>query len=408
MNCRFCGGVLTHEFVDLVAAPPSNAYLKPEQLNAPEVYYPLKLYVCMDCLLVQVDEYEKAERLFSPEYAYFSSVSTTWLSHCKAYADSIRRRLRLDSRSLVVEIASNDGYLLQYFQQEGIPVLGVEPTRSTAAVAIGKGIETLQEFFTTPVARDLAGQGRKADLVIGNNVLAHVPDIRDFVGGMAALLKPSGVITVEFPHLLRLVLGRQFDTIYHEHFSYLSLSFVQRLFAENGLLVFDVDELPTHGGSLRVYAAHSSRDSVQQCAGVGKVLADEERAGMRGLGFYSGFQEKVDAIKHGFLKFLVEQASAGKVVAGYGAAAKGNTLLNYCGIKRDMIPFVVDRSPHKQGLFLPGSHIPIVVEEELRRARPDYVVIFPWNLRTEIMNQLSYVREWGSRFVVAVPEIEIR
>jgi 2-polyprenyl-3-methyl-5-hydroxy-6-metoxy-1,4-benzoquinol methylase len=393
--------------VDLVAAPPSNGYLKEDDLSKAEAYFPLKLYVCMNCFLVQVDEYEKAENIFSDTYAYFSSFSTTWLEHSKVFADAMTRRAALGPDSLVVEVASNDGYLLQYFKERGIPVLGIEPTRGTADVARGKGIETLQEFFSTAVARRLASENVRADLVIGNNVLAHVPAINDFVHGLSVIVKPTGLVSVEFPHLLRLVEGCQFDTIYHEHFSYLSLIFVQRLFAENGLRVIDVEELTTHGGSLRVIAVRSESRDFEASARVQKVLADERTSGLTQSSYYEGFQDRVDTIKNDFLRFLIDQKAKGEVVAGYGAAAKGNTLLNYCGVKPDLIKFVVDRSPHKQGHYLPGSHIPVVSEDRIREEKPHFIVIFPWNLKSEIMRQLAYVRDWGAKFVFAVPRLEI-
>jgi 2-polyprenyl-3-methyl-5-hydroxy-6-metoxy-1,4-benzoquinol methylase len=407
VNCRFCGETLKHEFVDLVASPPSNAYLTQDDLGSPESYFPLKLYVCSSCFLVQIDEYEKSGRLFADNYAYFSSYSTTWLAQCKAYAESIRRRLDLGPHSLVVEVASNDGYLLQYFKQAGIPVLGIEPTKSTASAAREKGIETIEAFLTRELAQQTVNGGVTADLLIGNNVLAHVPDINDFVEGLALLLKPGGVLTMEFPHLLRLVEECQFDTIYHEHFSYLSLVFVNKLFTRHGLVIFDVEELPTHGGSLRVYAAHLDRDHLKISRSVEEILSREETHGLTTMVFFEGFQARVNALKNAFLRFLIEQKELGKVVVGYGAAAKGNTLLNYCGVKPDLIPFVVDRSPHKQGHYLPGSHIPIVSEDRIREIRPDFVVIFPWNLEQEITEQLAYVREWDGRFVTAIPKLRV-
>jgi hypothetical protein len=405
VRCRFCHTELTQRFVDLVASPPSNAYLKAEDLGKPEVYFPLKLFVCGTCFLVQVDEYESRERLFSNDYAYFSSVSATWVAHCREYAEMAIRRFGLGRSSRVVEVASNDGCLLTFFQDAGIPSLGIEPTASTARAAREKGIETLQEFLTAESARRLAAEGRTAGLLVGNNVLAHVPDINDFVRGLATLLEPEGVITMEFPHLLRLIDECQFDTIYHEHFSYLSAIFVTRLFESHDLSVFDIEKLATHGGSLRIFAAHRGRQ--RETAAVADVLAEERRRGLALPSFFGGFQERVDGVKREFLDFLLQARREGRRVAGYGAAAKGNTLLNYCGVKPDLLDFVVDRSPHKQGLYLPGSHIPIVDEGHLIRERPGYIVILPWNLKEEIMEQLSYAREWGARFVTAIPRLRV-
>jgi SAM-dependent methyltransferase len=407
VNCRFCGETLKHEFVDLVASPPSNAYLTQSDLGRPEFYFPLKLFVCSSCFLVQIDEYEKSEKLFSDSYAYFSSYSTTWLAQCKSYAESIRRRLALGTHSLVIEVASNDGYLLQYFKEVGIPVLGIEPTKSTASAAREKGIETIEAFLTRELAQQTVNRGVAADLLIGNNVLAHVPDINDFVEGLALLLKPQGVLTMEFPHLLRLVEECQFDTIYHEHFSYLSLVFVNKLFDRHGLVIFDVEQLPTHGGSLRVYASHMDRDKMKNSRSVEEILSLERSHGLTTMEFFEGFQARVNAVKNEFLNFLIEQKGLGKVVIGYGAAAKGNTLLNYCGVKPDLLPFVVDRSPHKQGHYLPGSHIPIVEEDRIRERKPDFIVIFPWNLKQEITQQLAYIRDWGARFVTVIPALRV-
>jgi SAM-dependent methyltransferase len=407
MTCRFCAAALTHQFVDLVNSPPSNDYLSAEDLNAPEVYLPLKLFVCDKCLLVQIDEYKKADQLFSKEYAYFSSYSTSWLAHCKGYTHEMISRFEFSSESLVVEIASNDGYLLQYFKERNIPVLGIEPTKSTATVARQKGIETLTEFFGINFAHKMVKYNGKADLLLGNNVLAHVPDINDFVGGMKIALKEQGVITMEFPHLLQLVWNNQFDTIYHEHFSYLSFTTVKRIFSAHGLKMFDVQEIPTHGGSLRIFARHNDDQSKSVMPSVTLLLEKEKKAGVKTLGFYDGFQLKVDNVKMDFLKFLLEKKAENKKVVAYGAAAKGNTLLNYCGVRHDLISFVVDASPHKQGKFLPGSHIPIVSETKIKETKPDYVIIFPWNIKEEIVNQLSYINEWGARFVVAIPSLQI-
>jgi SAM-dependent methyltransferase len=407
MKCRFCASLLTHQFVDLVNSPPSNDYLSAEDLNAPEVYLPLKLFVCDQCLLVQLDEYKKADQLFSKEYAYFSSYSTSWLAHSKRYTDEMITRFGFGSQSLVVEIASNDGYLLQYFKERNVTVLGIEPTESTATVARQKGIETLTEFFGINFAYEMVKEKGKADLLLGNNVLAHVPDINDFVGGMKIALKEQGVITVEFPHLLQLVWNNQFDTIYHEHFSYLSFTTVKKIFEAHGLEMFDVQEISTHGGSLRIFARHIEDQSKSVLPSVSALLEKEKQAGLTTPAFYDGFQVKVDQVKIDFLKFLVEKKTERKKVVAYGAAAKGNTLLNYCGVRHDLINFVVDASPHKQGKFLPGSHIPVVNEARIRDEKPDYIIILPWNIKEEIVNQLSYVKEWGCKFVMAIPQIEI-
>ncbi len=407
MQCRFCNNPLTHEFIDLVNAPPSNFFLTKEQLNEPEIFYPLKLYVCDKCFLVQVDEYKKSDDIFNKDYAYFSSFSTTWLDHAKTYVDMITDRLRLSAASHVMEIASNDGYLLQYFLKKQIPCLGIEPSANTAKGARGKGIETLEEFFGAEFAAGLAQKREKADLIIGNNVLAHVPDINDFVSGLKIALKNNGVLTMEFPHLMRLIQENQFDTIYHEHFSYLSFHTVRRIFAKHGLVLFDVEELATHGGSLRIYARHDEDDSKPVTSNVAELLEKEAARGMLTLDYYLGIQQKADKVKYALVSFLIEQKKARKKIAAYGAAAKGNTILNYCGIKKDLIEFVVDASPHKQGKFLPASHIPVVKEDEIKRFKPDYVLVLPWNIKNEIMGQLSYIREWGGKFVVAVPDLKI-
>lgn len=404
MKCRFCQNQLTHEFIDLVNSPPSNSFLSLEELNQPEVFYPLKLFVCEKCLLVQIDEYKKSEEIFSDEYAYFSSFSSTWLEHARRYVEMVTARLGLNKESFVIEIGSNDGYLLQYFKEKNIPCLGIEPAKSTADVARDKGVEVITEFFDVKLAERLVKEGRKADLILGNNVLAHVPDINNFVEGLKILLEKNGVITLEFPHLMRLVEENQFDTIYHEHFSYLSFHTVTRIFSEHGLVLFDVDELPTHGGSLRIYAMQEEDRSHEITPNVKFLLDKEFSVGINDLSYYSDFQEKADKIKYDLLSFLLAQKREGKKVIAYGAAAKGNTLLNYCGIKKDLIQFVVDASPHKQGKFLPGSHIPVVAECEIRRLKPDFVLILPWNIREEIIQQLKYIREWGGNFVLPIPE----
>lgn len=407
MNCRFCNTPLSQVFLDLGTAPPSNSFLKPEDLNAPETYYPLKLFVCPDCFLVQVDEVKRSAEIFSSEYVYFSSFSSTWLAHAKAYVEATLPRLGLGASSLVMEIASNDGYLLQYVRQAGVPALGVEPTASTAKAAREKGVETLEEFFGVALAERLAAEGRQADLIIGNNVLAHVPDINDFVGGLRTALKPGGLVNLEFPHLYRLVESAQFDTVYHEHFSYLSLSTVRRIFSAQGLRVFDVEELPTHGGSLRIHARREDDPKAQDTERLNAVLRMEQAAGMLSPGYYLGFQERVERIKAELLGFLAEQTLARKTVAAYGAAAKGNTLLNFCGVKAGQVAFVCDASPHKQGLFLPGSRIPVLHPDAIAKERPDFVLILPWNIKDEIMAQLSFIRQWGGRFVTPIPSPEI-
>jgi 2-polyprenyl-3-methyl-5-hydroxy-6-metoxy-1,4-benzoquinol methylase len=407
MNCRFCNTALHHEFIDLVNAPPSNSFLTEEQLNEPETSYPLKLYVCEKCWLVQIDEYKKFDEIFGRNYVYFSSYSRSWLDHSRQYVDAITGRLGLNSTSQVVEIASNDGYLLQYFRKKRIPCLGIEPTRSTAQVAREKGIPVIEDFFGTALAHELVYQGKRADLLIGNNVLAHVPNINDFVQGLRLALKDEGVITMEFPHLMRLVEQNQFDTIYHEHFSYFSFIAVQRIFEAHDLVIFDVEELPTHGGSLRIYAGHRHDWAKDVSANINRLLNMEIAAGMKKVDYYQAFQAKADQVKSELLSFFVQQKQARKKVAAYGAAAKGNTLLNYCGIRKDMILFVVDASPHKQGKFLPGSHIPIVGERQLKKVKPDYVIILPWNIQEEITDQLSYIREWNAKFVVPIPGIKI-
>ena len=406
MNCRFCGTALVDVFLDLGGAPPSNAFLSADQLNEPEQFFPLRLFTCSNCYLVQVDEVQKHDVLFSNSYVYFSSYSSTWLDHARSYVTLATQRLGLDGRSLVMEVASNDGYLLQYVKALGIPCVGVEPTASTAACARKLGIESIESFFGRRFADDFVSTRRPVDLVIGNNVLAHVPNINDFVSGLAEILTADGVVTVEFPHLLRLVALRQFDTVYHEHFSYFSLRTVQRIFAAHGLQIWDVEELPTHGGSLRVWAcrAGSDRDSSESVAA---LLEKEHAAGMTEISYYRGFQPLADSVKNDFLAFLLDCKRQGKLVVGYGAAAKGNTLLNYAGVRPDLLPFVVDASRHKQGLFLPGSHIPVHSEQQIRTSKPDFVVIFPWNLKHEIANQLDYIREWNGRFVTAVPAMVV-
>ena len=409
MKCRHCNTPLHDQhdlFADLGSAPPSNAFLSERDLNQAEPHFPLKVLTCPECRLVQVDEVQRHEDLFSNDYVYFSSYSSSWLAHARHYVEAACERLALGAGSLVVEVASNDGYLLQYLAQRGIPCLGIEPTAGTAEAARAKGLETIGEFFGRQLGERLRIERGPADLVLGNNVLAHVPDINDFVAGFAALLAPGGAVTVEFPHLMQLVQQGQFDTIYPEHFSYLSLHTVQRIFAAQGLVVWDVEALTTHGGSLRVWAQHRANARPVD-ARVAALLREEVAAGMNEPAFYRGMQARADRIKNDLLAFLIEQWRAGKTVAAYGAAAKGNTLLNYAGVRRDLLPFVVDASVHKQGRFLPGSRIPVVNEAVLRDTRPDFVLVLPWNLREEIGAQLAYVRAWGGRFVTAVPALVI-
>jgi SAM-dependent methyltransferase len=405
-ECRFCGAPLAHTFVDLGMSPIANNILSEEQLTAMEPFFPLHALACDQCFLVQLEEFESPESIFS-DYSYFSSYSTSWLEHCRRYAEMATERFGLDGRSQVVELASNDGYLLQYFVERGVPVLGVEPAANVAEVARQRGIPTEVEFFGHDVARSLAAERRQADLLIGNNVLAHVPDLNDFVGGMKELLAPGGTITMEFPHLERLIEERQFDTIYHEHFSYFSLLTVRRVFAAHDLNVFDVDELPTHGGSLRIYACHADDGSRQVSDAVRSLEAREERAGLTDISTYVSFGQAVHQEKREILESLIGLKNEGKTIVGYGAPAKGNTLLNFCGIGTDFIEFTADRSPHKQGRFLPGSHIPIRAPEEIERTRPDVVFILPWNLREEIMEQLRFVSDWGGRFLVRAPALEL-
>lgn len=404
--CRSCGAGLKHTFIDLGMSPLANSYIKPEQMNRMEPFYPLHVYVCEKCLLVQLEQFSTPQDIFS-DYAYFSSFSDSWLAHARTYVDMIVDRFRLDRNSKVVEIASNDGYLLKNFVARDIPVLGVEPAANVAEVASGKGIPTKVAFFGEKTARNLTEDGWAADLIIGNNVLAHVPELNDFVSGLKVLLKPTGLVTMEFPHLLQLVEQNQFDTIYHEHFSYFSFIAVERVFGRHGMKLFDVEELPTHGGSLRIYACHDSDTSKPIEARAKELKAREEKIGFDSLGHYLSFGTRVEATKRKLLSFLIAARQEGKRVVGYGAPAKGNTLLNYCGIRTDFIDYTVDRSPHKQGHFLPGVHIPIYEPERVRTTRPDYLMILPWNIRDEVMQQMSYIREWGGKFVVPIPEVRV-
>lgn len=405
-TCRFCGNAALETFVDLGLSPLANSYVAPDRLGRMEPFYPLHAYVCDGCRLVQLAEFETSEHIFS-HYAYFSSYSESWLAHAKRYCERIVPRFKLGASSQVIEIASNDGYLLQYMKQAGVKVLGIEPAKNVAAAAIARGIPTLIKFFGVALARELNRDGRQADLLIGNNVLAHVPDLNDFVAGIKLVLKPRGVVTMEFPHLARLIEECQFDTIYHEHFSYFSLHTVERVFARHGLTLFDVDELPTHGGSLRIYARHSDADAHEVTPRIAALKAAEERMGLTAPETYRSFAAHVTALKRDILDFLIDVRRRGKTVVGYGAPAKGNTLLNYCGIRSDMIDYTVDLSPHKQGQYLPGSRLPIYAPNRIRETRPDYVVILPWNLKDEVMAQLSYIRDWGGRFVTFVPSVAV-
>jgi SAM-dependent methyltransferase len=405
-TCRFCGTDLRYSFVDLGMSPLCERYVPADRLDEMEPFYPLLALVCHECLLVQLGEYVAAEDIFS-EYAYFSSYSDSWVEHARRYAHRMIAELGLGPKSLVVEVASNDGYLLQHFLEQGVPVLGIEPAANVARVAEGRGVPTIVRFFGRALAHELAAQGRKADLVVGNNVLAQVPDLNDFVEGLAAILKPSGTLTLEFPHLLRLIEGNQFDTIYHEHFSYFSLHTAQRILEAHGLAVFDVEELPTHGGSLRIFAAPSGSGRTNGAGRLERVRAEEQRAGLTTLEGYGSFAPRVAEAKWRLLEFLIGARRSGRTVVGYGAPGKGNTLLNYCGVRTDLLDFVVDRNPYKQGKFLPGTRVPIHAPERLREARPDYVLILPWNLEREIVSQLAYIREWGGRFVVPIPSVRI-
>ena len=405
MDCRHCNIELKNVFVDLDSSPPSNAYLTDPTVD--EASYPLRVLVCDNCWLVQTEDYAAADELFDPDYAYFSSFSPSWLKHSEAYVNAMVDRFELDAQSCVVEVAANDGYLLQYVVDAGVPCYGVEPTASTAKAAREKGIDIVEEFFGEALGKRLAESGRAADLTAANNVLAHVPDINDFVKGFTEILKPNGVSTFEFPHLGLLVSEGLFDTIYHEHYSYLSLTAVKRIFAESGLTVFDVERLTTHGGSLRVFAQRTDTGTHAVTDAVTALLAEEAEAGVSTLSYYEGFQERVNDIRAGLLAFLDQAEADGKSVAAYGAAAKGNTLLNFSGVKADRILFVVDANPHKQGQFLPGSRIPIVDEAAIRDQRPDYVLVLPWNLMDEISSQLSYISDWGAKLVRAVPALEV-
>ena len=406
MNCRYCKKFLNHKFIDLGYAPPSNAYLTVSDLNKPEIYYPLKVMVCDKCWLVQTEDYTKAGELFNSNYAYFSSTSIFWLKHAKNYAKKIIEQLNLNSDSFVIEVASNDGYLLKNFHETGVPCLGIEPTASTAKEAEKLGIPVIREFFGEKLGKKLASEHKKADLIVGNNVYAHVPDINDFTKGLKLALKLNGVITLEFPHLMHLIKNTQFDTIYHEHFSYLSLFTVSKIFASAGLRIWDVEKISTHGGSLRVFGCHAD-DKRQTTKKVQQVIYEEISLGMQRLDFYLKFQQRADKIKNDLIEFLIKEKKKRKKIAAYGAAAKGNTLLNYAGVKSDLIPFVCDASSAKQNKYMPGSHIPIVSEEKIREFKPDYVLIMPWNIKEEIIKQLSYIKEWNAKFVIVASKLRI-
>lgn len=406
LACRFCGSILEHTFCDLGVSPLANSFLAENQLNKMEPFYPLHAYVCGECFLVQLQEFESPKNIFN-DYAYFSSYSDTWLQHCSNYTDSIVRKYGLTSESLVIEVASNDGYLLNFFKQKGIQVLGIEPASNVAKAAIDSGIETLVGFFDSSLGEKLASQGKLADLVVANNVLAHVPDINTFVQGFKHILKPSGVVTVEFPHLLSLIKYTQFDTIYHEHFSYLSLMTTRKIFKQHGLEVFDVEELSTHGGSLRVYIKHIENSNIKIKDSVEKIINKEKEARLDLLEPYLEFSSKVSSVKNELLKFLITAKQQGRSIIAYGAAAKGNTLLNYGGIKSDLIDYAVDKNPYKQHKYLPGSHIPVFAVEKIKETKPDYILILPWNLREEIIQQLDYVKAWGGKFVTPIPQVKV-
>ncbi len=406
-TCRFCNTPLRHTFVDLGMSPISNAYVKAEDLKGMEAFYPLHVYVCERCFLVQLEEFQSRDQIFNDEYAYFSSYSKSWLEHARNYSLMMMERFGYGQHSLVVEIASNDGYLLKNFVEKGIPVLGVEPAENCARAAEEVGVRTLVRFFGTDTAKEMVAKGFRADLLIGNNVLAHVPDINDFVAGQKIILADSGVITMEFPHLVQLMEHNQFDTIYHEHFSYLSLLAVERIFAAHGLVIFDVEEIPTHGGSLRIYARHAEDTGKPVTERVTALREREEQAGLREIATYTAFGERAKRTKWRLLEFLIEAKRAGKTIVGYGAPAKGNTLLNYCGVRNDFLEYTVDVSPHKQGKYLPGTHLPILAPEAIAETKPDYLLILPWNLKEEIMEQMAHIRDWGGKFVVPIPEVKV-
>lgn len=405
-TCRFCSNSGLHRFVDLGLTPLSNAFIKEAELNKYEIYYPLTTYICESCFLVQLEQYESPKDIFT-EYAYFSSFSDSWLSHAQQYANRMITRMGLHSESRVIELASNDGYLLQYFVERGIPVLGVEPAQNVAMQAVEKGIPTLTEFFGTDIVPAIRSAYGSADLLIGNNVLAHVPNLNDFVAGMQRILSPQGVITMEFPHVYQLIRGNQFDTIYHEHFSYFSFLTAQKVFLDHQLEIFDVEEIFTHGGSLRIFAKHLEDRSKKVTAQVSEMIEQEKEAGLHRLETYLGFADSVALVKRNILKFLIKRKDAGKRIAGYGAPAKGNTLLNYCGIGTDLVDYVVDKNPYKQGLYLPGTRIPIHSPEKIGETKPDYVIIMPWNIQDEVMKQTEYIRQWGGQWVLFIPDVKV-
>jgi len=407
MKCRHCSSELKHTFVDLGISPPSNSYVSKDALKEAEKCYPLKVMVCDHCWLVQTEDFVQVDAMFASDYAYFSSYSTSWLDHAKNYVEKVSSKFYLNSNSIVVEIAANDGYLLQYIKDKNIPCYGIEPTHGTAQVAREKGIEIVEEFFGVNIARSLAKQGRQADLMIANNVLAHVPDINDFVKGFSILLKSNGIATFEFPHLLNLMNNNQFDTIYHEHYSYLSFTAVCNIFDFNGLAVFDVEQIPTHGGSLRVYAQLSDSGSYKVNTNVLDLKEKENLAGINRINTYQGFQKQAEDTKNNFLSFLNKTKNDGHSVVGYGAAAKGSTFLNFSGVRADLLPYVVDKSIAKQDKFMPGSRVPIMSEAQLKKDKPDYIVIFPWNIQDEIIQQLTYIREWGGKFVIFIPSMRV-
>ena len=406
LNCRFCNELLINIFVDLGISPLSNAFLKKEMLNYVEKKYSLCAYVCDNCFLVQLPEFEKPENIFK-DYAYFSSYSSTWLQHAENYTNLIIKKFSFDQKSLVIEIASNDGYLLQFFKKKNIPILGIEPAVNVAKVAKEKGIPTITKFFSVDTANELKKDCKLADLIIGNNVLAHVPNLNDFVKGLKILLKPTGVITLEFPHILQLIQKNQFDTIYHEHFSYFSLFTAKKIFSFHGLAIFDVDEISTHGGSLRIYVKHTEYDDISINERVNILLEKERQSGLENISTYTNFTKKVEDVKGKLQEFFISAKNSGKKIVCYGAAAKGNTLLNYCNIGSDFIDYVVDQNPYKQGLFLPGTHIPIKNPDEIRKTKPDYLIIIPWNLKEEIMEEIKYIRNWGGKFMIPIPEVKI-
>jgi len=407
MKCRHCSAELKHIFIDLGSSPPSNSYLSEEALKEPEQWYPLKVMVCDHCLLVQTEDFVKVDTMFASDYAYFSSYSTSLLDHAKNYVEDVTSKFYLNSNSTVVEVAANDGYLLQYIKDKNIQCYGIEPTHNTAQAAREKGIEIVEEFFGVDVASRLEKKGRQADLMIANNVLPHVPDINDFVKGFSILLKPNGFATFEFQHLLNLINNNQFDTIYHEHYSYLSLTAVCNIFDFNGLTVFDVEQIPTHGGSLRVYAQLSDSGRYKVNTNVLDLKEKENREGINSINTYRGFQEKAEDIKNNFVSFLIKTKNNGHSVVGYGAAAKGSTLLNFSGVRPDLLPYVIDKSDAKQNKFMPGSRVPIMSEIQLKKDKPDYIVIFPWNIQDEVIEQLAYIREWGGKFVIFIPSMKV-